>query len=73
MEPIPVYSLPLPLVSTGRPQRDQGQAKQDLPGKRPGRDEAAEDGDGSVKKDTDQETPRRDSDGIVGTLIDVEG
>lgn len=73
MEPIPIHSLPLPLVSTSRPQRDQGRAKQDLPGKRPGKNDAAEnDAEDSAKKSTDQDTPRRGSDGIVGTLIDVE-
>jgi hypothetical protein len=73
MEPIPIHSLPLPLVSTSRPQRDQGRAKQDLPGRRPGKDETTENAaEDSAKKNSDQETPRRGSDGIVGTLIDVE-
>jgi hypothetical protein len=74
MDPIPIISVPAPMVSTGRRQQDEDKPKKkkasDPP---PESNEAADSIELSTEtNDSDREPPKRSSDGILGTLIDVE-
>lgn len=74
MEPIPLHTIPLPPVTIGPPPRDRTGTQPDARRQRPGKAESAENSsDKAPDSETEQEPPRRSSDGILGTLIDVEG
>lgn len=74
MEPIPLHTISLPPVTVGPPPRDRTETRPDARRQRPGKAETPENPqDNAPNSETEQEPPRRPSDGILGTLIDVEG
>lgn len=73
MEPIVIHSLPLLPASSRRPQQNPNTGGQSPPGRQPPRDGTADDTDGNATTDGGQEKiQQHGSDGIVGTIIDVE-
>jgi hypothetical protein len=73
MDPLAIHGLPLHPVAGDNTPRDRGQAKQDASRRDAAKNDASEHKhQESEAKGDGQEALRRSSDGIVGTVIDVE-
>lgn len=73
MEPIVIHSLPLLPASNSRPQQNPKQGGKRPPGHQPHPAETADEANDDGTTDADQGRDRRKStDGIIGTVIDVE-
>jgi hypothetical protein len=73
MEPISIHNVPVHVDATGRPKWDQQKRNPRSHEGRSGGSENQGDAKDSVDADaTDRDTPRRGSDGIIGTQVDLE-